>query len=110
MPTRGMLLVSASCEVIKPEEFPGLAQGTYLRISLKDDGPGIARDNLPKIFDPYFSTKEMGAQKGLGLGLTVSNAIIRQHNGLIRADSEPGNGAAFHIYLPTTITDSEMSG
>lgn len=65
----------------------------YMKIS--DTGTGIAADVLPKIFDPFFSTK-----KGTGLGLSVSYNIIKQHNGSISVESQPGKGATFIIGLP----------
>ncbi|MBI3582926.1 MAG: hypothetical protein HY096_03115 [Nitrospinae bacterium] len=54
-----------------------------------------------KIFDPYFTTKEMGSEKGRGLGLSICYSIIKQHNGLILFDSKTGVGTTFKIYLPT---------
>ncbi|MBI5848098.1 MAG: response regulator [Nitrospirae bacterium] len=107
MPSGGVLLVSASNETVKPQEISGLAPGSHIKISIRDQGCGIAPELLPKIFDPYFSTKERGAQKGMGLGLTVSDAIIRKHSGVIRVDSEIGKGSVFHIYLPAAVTDAE---
>jgi signal transduction histidine kinase len=81
---------------------PGLAlpAGRYVRFSLTDRGGGIAAEVLPKIFDPYFSTKARGQQKGMGLGLTICHAIVRKHGGAITALTEPGVGATFQIYLP----------
>ena len=77
-----------------------LRKGKYVKISLKDQGPGIPEEDLIKIFDPYFSTKEMGTQKGMGLGLAISDSIIKQHDGLITVESEVDSGSTFHIYLP----------
>jgi len=64
-------------------------------VKIKDTGTGIAANVLPKIFDPFFSTK-----KGTGLGLSVSYNIIKQHNGTITVESQPGQGAVFTIGLP----------
>ncbi|MDM8517446.1 ATP-binding protein [Desulfobacterales bacterium HSG16] len=77
-----------------------LEQGEYIKISIKDNGIGILEKDLPKIFDPYFSTKERGVKKGMGLGLATSYSIIKKHDGDISVESEPGMGASFHIYLP----------
>ncbi len=74
--------------------------GSYVKISITDEGPGIAAENLDKIFDPYFSTKERGSVKGMGLGLAIAHSIISRHGGYIQAQSEVGAGASFHIYLP----------
>ena len=72
----------------------------YIRISIRDEGVGIPDENLPKIFDPYFSTKDRGSQKGMGLGLTTAHSIIKRHNGRIHVESEVGIGTTFDIYLP----------
>jgi two-component system NtrC family sensor kinase len=69
-----------------------------VRISIIDNGPGISQENLPKIFDPFFSTKEPG--EGTGLGLSLSYGIIKEHQGEILVDSELGKGSAFIIVLP----------
>jgi signal transduction histidine kinase/HAMP domain-containing protein len=68
-----------------------------VRISLEDTGPGIPADVLPKIFDPFVTTK---GSAGTGLGLSISYGIIREHGGHITADSRPGHGATFTIDLP----------
>ena len=77
-----------------------LPPGDYLHLAFADTGRGIAPELLPLIFDPYFSTKERFSQKGLGLGLALSRIILQHHGGAIEAESEPGRGAAFHVYLP----------
>lgn len=69
-----------------------------LSLSFEDDGPGISKDNLNKIFDPFFSTKGVG--KGTGLGLSVSYGIVLKHDGRLWAESEPVSGATFHLELP----------
>ncbi|MCK6541098.1 ATP-binding protein [bacterium] len=76
--------------------IPGPHQ--YLRILVSDTGPGIATENIDKIFEPYFSTKPQGL--GTGLGLAVVQSIIRNHHGAIRVRSTPGQGATFEIDLP----------
>lgn len=72
-----------------------------LEISIKDNGLGIPPENLSKIFNPFFTTKQPG--KGTGLGLSVSYGIIKRHNGRIYAKSDLGEGAAFYIELPVFI-------
>jgi CheY-like chemotaxis protein len=74
--------------------------GTYIRITFADDGIGIPAENLNKVFDPYFSTKEMGTRKGMGLGLSVCYSVIKKHEGYIGLDSWPGKGTTVSIYLP----------
>ncbi|MCP4574997.1 MAG: PAS domain S-box protein [Deltaproteobacteria bacterium] len=79
-----------------------LRKGKYVKISIEDQGPGIPEEDRERIFDPYFSTKEMGIQKGMGLGLAVSDSIVKQHDGLITVKSELGAGAILSIYLPAS--------
>jgi PAS domain S-box-containing protein len=75
----------------------------YVKISIQDDGIGISHDHIPFIFDPYFSTKQRGPKKGMGLGLTIVHSIIKQHDGFINVESETGLGTAFQIYLPKIV-------
>lgn len=77
-----------------------LSEGEYLKVSVTDNGKGIHDDFLSKIFDPYFSTKERGSQKGMGMGLAVSYAIVQRHDGYISVQSEPGEGTTVELYLP----------
>jgi two-component system, cell cycle sensor histidine kinase and response regulator CckA len=79
-----------------------LKDGKYVKISIEDQGPGIPEEDRERIFDPYFSTKEMGTQKGMGLGLAVSDSIVKQHDGLITVKSELGTGTILSIYLPAS--------
>ncbi|MCE5335634.1 MAG: PAS domain S-box protein [Desulfobacteraceae bacterium] len=99
MPKGGTIDVYASnVELAAPVD--NLAQGRYVRISFEDHGMGISPEHLPKIFDPYFSTKQRGVQKGMGLGLTVAYSIVKRHGGHIGLESRKGSGAIFHVYLP----------
>lgn len=81
------------------KEIP-MEEGVYVKISITDQGVGIPRESLPKIFDPYFSTKEKGEKKGLGLSLATSYNVIKKHNGFISIESEAGKGTIVTIYLP----------
>ena len=69
-------------------------------VIFQDDGPGIAPDILPNIFDPFYTTKRPG--RGTGLGLSICKAVLKEHNGNIEASSAPGGGAAFTVTLPVT--------
>jgi len=69
-----------------------------IRISFKDDGPGIRKENLDRIFDPFFTTREVG--QGTGLGLSVCHGIVIDHGGRIYVESKPGKGATFVVELP----------
>jgi len=100
MPEGGKLIVSAENTVLGAHKSPPLPPGPYVRVNIIDQGRGIPQEVLPKIFDPYFSTKEMGAQKGMGLGLTICHTVIQKHGGAITVESTVGGGTAFHIYLP----------
>jgi PAS domain S-box-containing protein len=96
MPEGGTLTISASNETVPDESGLPVSSGKYIKISVTDQGAGIAEDVIPRIFDPYFTTKEEGS----GLGLSIVHSIIKNHDGLIQVESEPGQGTVFHIYLP----------
>ena len=72
--------------------------GDYVLIQVADTGVGIPKEHLARIFDPFFSTKELGS--GTGLGLSTVYGIVKQTGGFIFVDSRPGQGATFEIYLP----------
>lgn len=100
MPAGGTLLVTACTTLVSDNNLLSLEAGNYLHINFQDTGPGITPENLSQIFDPYFTTKEMGSQKGMGLSLALCRAIIWKHGGMITAESNLGEGAKFQIYLP----------
>ena len=77
-----------------------LADGGFVRVIFRDSGPGIDADLLGHVFDPYFSTKQKGVQKGMGLGLTIVHAIVKKHGGLVWIDAPPDGGCAVHLYFP----------
>ncbi|MBF0243631.1 MAG: GHKL domain-containing protein, partial [Desulfamplus sp.] len=70
----------------------------YIAVEIKDNGPGIKQSHIDKIFDPFFTTKDVG--KGSGLGLSISNGIISEHNGIIEVTTKPESGTLFSIFLP----------
>ncbi|MBF0474755.1 MAG: response regulator [Deltaproteobacteria bacterium] len=74
--------------------------GPYLRLTVRDTGKGIDPEIIDRIFEPYFTTKDIG--EGTGLGLSVIYGIVQSHNGAVTVSSEPGNGTEFNIYLPQT--------
>ena len=98
----GQGTIKINCQNIDIGEKDGLTlkAGKYVKISIADQGGGIPEENLSKIFDPYFSTKEMGTDKGMGLGLAVSHSIVKKHGGLITGDSKVDVGTTINIYLP----------
>jgi PAS domain S-box-containing protein len=83
---------------------PDLVPGSYVQIAVRDTGQGILLEIIDRIFDPYFTTKEVG--KGSGMGLSVVHGIIKSHKGAISADSEPGKGSTFHVYFPVSEDDA----
>jgi signal transduction histidine kinase len=72
--------------------------GDTAGIEVIDTGHGIRPENLTRIFDPFFTTK--ASRKGTGLGLSVTYGIVREHNGAIEVDSQPGEGTRFHLEFP----------
>lgn len=100
MPSGGTLSISCENVNITPQNKLSLIKEDYVRISIQDEGYGIPEENLSKIFDPYFTTKGMGPEKGVGLGLAICYSIVKKHNGYILIDSVPNKGTTFQIYLP----------
>lgn len=97
MPAGGRIVVTAENVRAPGERIPGmLAPGDYAVLTVKDSGVGMPPEHLPRIFDPYFTTKE----KGSGLGLAISYSIVANHGGTIDVTSEPGIGSSFAVYLP----------
>jgi len=78
--------------------------GSYVKLEIRDTGHGMDKETLEKIFNPYFTTKQLG--EGTGLGLAVVTGIIKKHNGFIKAFSEPGKGSTFQIFLPVINKNS----
>jgi PAS domain S-box-containing protein len=98
MPGGGALEISAENISYGEKEHPTLAQGDYVKVSIKDSGIGIPKDIIPRIFDPFYTTKS----KGHGLGLATCYSIVNRHGGCIDVESEPGKGSTFHVYLPAS--------
>jgi len=96
----GIINLSAENIHIDTQNPLSLKQGKYLKVSIEDNGIGIPEENRDQVFDPYFSTKERGVQKGMGLGLSICHSIITRHEGNITVKSEEGVGTTLHLYLP----------
>ncbi len=103
MPDGGVLTVSAQNERLGQKNALELREGNYVKLTFRDQGTGITPDILPKIFDPYFTTKSTGS----GLGLAMCYSIVRNHDGFISLDSEVGGGTSFYVYLPASEQESD---
>ncbi len=98
MPGGGEVSVRAVNETLETQNPHQLPPGEYVRITVEDHGCGIARENLTRIFDPYFTTKD----EGTGLGLASVYSIVRKHGGIIEVSSTIGCGTSFVIHLPAS--------
>ncbi|MBD3420469.1 MAG: PAS domain S-box protein [Chitinivibrionales bacterium] len=105
MPDGGTVDISVANVRLKKGEVVSLRAGRYIKIVIKDTGSGIDDKDLPKIFDPFFSTR----QSSSGLGLATCYSIIKQHKGHISVESTVGKGSAFSILLPATENDEVES-
>lgn len=106
----GSITLEAKNCVIDDPEFAGINQpllGDYVKLSVADTGHGMDGETLEHIFEPFFTTKSAG--KGTGLGLSTVYGIVKQHNGIITVDSEPGNGTVVHVYFPRHQKDQVVS-
>ncbi len=83
---------------------PDLCAGTYIQLSASDTGTGLTPDLMEKVFDPYFTTKEVG--KGSGMGLAVVQGIVKNHEGFVKVDSKLGKGSTFKAFFPKIKGDA----
>jgi PAS domain S-box-containing protein len=102
MPEGGLVELIAE-NTVTGTNIKSLGRGNYVRITIKDNGKGIPSENLPRIFDPYFTTKKKKERGGIGLGLAISDSIIKYHYGLITVESVVNSGTTFSIYLAATV-------
>lgn len=108
MPKGGTLRIESRNEPHPNHDRPSLPDLPHIRLSVIDEGPGITREHMTKVFDPYFSTKPRGTQKGMGIGLTICHTVLSRHQGAIFISSEPGQGTAIHLYLPATSMEPPL--
>jgi signal transduction histidine kinase len=97
----GVLTVSLDKQTVDPRQFGGsakLQKGVYVRLTIADTGHGMDKRTIERIFEPFYTKKEVGS--GSGLGLSVVHGIVSNYNGGIEVESEPGKGSSFIIYLP----------
>lgn len=102
MPGGGRVTISVDTARVKPPAEVGGDEAEWVRLSVRDEGAGIAPEHLDQVFEPFFTTKPVG--EGTGLGLSVSYGIVREHGGWISVESEPGHGACFRAFLPKSGT------
>jgi PAS domain S-box-containing protein len=101
MPKGGVLSLKTSKVVLGPDDLKGMPSGrpgTFARLAVADSGIGIAPENLKHLFEPFYTTKEVG--KGTGLGLASVFGILQQHEGWVSVQSQVGTGSTFSVYLP----------
>lgn len=107
MPEGGLVSIRAENVVLQADEIPSVEAGDHVRIRVSDQGHGIPRETVAKVFDPYFSTKLRGNQKGMGLGLTICRTIVQKHAGTLTVESEEGVGSVFQVFLPACRLPTE---
>ncbi len=111
MPQGGTLTLEAGAVTLerRHRSFPATcAPGRYASISVQDTGAGIAPETLPRVFEPFFTTKEPG--RGTGLGLAMVYGFVKNHDGFVKVESEPGHGARFTISLPLIPAPAAQTG
>ena len=97
--------ITVSLNKKEPDPHLKLPSGEYLCLSVSDNGVGIPEEIIGKIFEPYYTTKEVG--KGSGMGLSLVYGIVKTYKGDISVESSPGKGSVFNIFLPVTTKSSK---
>ncbi len=105
----GTVALRAANRRLAADEVHSLPAGPYVEVIVEDHGHGIPAHILPSVFDPYFSTKPRSTQKGMGLGLTLSHAIVQRHGGCLDLESTEGVGTRVHVFLPALPTAPEAA-
>jgi PAS domain S-box-containing protein len=98
MPKGGTIVFTVKNAVLAEQEILTLNPGTYLKVTVRDSGAGIGEEQLPRIFDPFYTTKPNGS----GLGLASVYSIVKKHDGYITVESKHGQGTTFSLYLPAS--------
>ena len=108
MPNGGTLTLEAKrveMDAVYASSIPDAKPGSYVTLSVRDDGTGISPEIMEQIFDPFFSTK--GPEKGTGLGLSTVMGIAKSHGGFVQVTSQLGQGSTFTVYLPAAPAGSD---
>ncbi len=102
MPEQGDIFIKTqNCVIDENHEYPfEVHPGPYIKVTIKDTGIGMDQETQTRVFDPFFSTKGTDDKKGRGLGLSTVYGIVKNHDGFILVDSNIGEGASFHVWLP----------
>ncbi|QTA80836.1 Two component system response regulator/histidine kinase, PAS domain-containing [Desulfonema limicola] len=100
--TGNMTFDSAYCE-----KHPGFAAGEFVLLAVSDNGSGMNKETMANLYEPFFTTKDVG--KGTGLGLATVYGIVKQNKGFINVYSEPGQGTTFRIYLPQYLAETKST-
>jgi nitrogen-specific signal transduction histidine kinase/ActR/RegA family two-component response regulator len=111
MPRGGIVSIRAeNVEIDAESGAEGIVPnaGRYVKVVISDEGIGISEENMPKVFDPYFSTKYRGNQKGMGFGLAIAHSVIKKHNGSIEVESIPGKGTTVSILIPASAAKGDV--
>jgi len=110
MPLGGTIRIETSNIHVGPQDLLPLPPGDHVRISVEDSGTGIEEEDLPRVFDPYFTTKKMGSTKGIGLGLALVHSIVKKHQGYVNVESVVNKGTTVRVYLPAYGLEREAAG
>ena len=105
---KGILTVKLTQVELKEHDLTsqtGVAEGSFVKLMVKDTGCGMNKATVERIFEPYFTTKEFG--KGTGMGLALVHGIVQGCGGFIKVESKPGKGSTFHVYFPVTEEKAE---
>ncbi len=100
MTSGGIITITCSNQLLEEDTISNLPSGSYVKITVSDNGGGIPLEHIENIFDPYYSTKGFYSDQGSGLGLAIVHAIITKHGGIISVDSKVNQGTEFTIFLP----------
>ncbi len=100
MADRGAMRICTESVTVGQDNTLSLSPGRYIKIAILDEGTGISKENIARIFDPYFTTKDTDSKRGMGLGLAVCYSIVKSHGGSITVESEFGLGTTMILYLP----------